>query len=473
MSILDLPLELLQAILACELSPRDLAVLGRINKTFNVIVVPILYSRIECTWLRKSTTPIRLLLRTILKRPDLAVFLKSLILRHWPLHTWKSRTCFVTRGGSPLELLGLHDEELESVISQATPDPALAESWIAAAREGMTDALVALLLVHLPQLTYLALETYHDDLSIIKKVILHDCTSRGSTSVLQQLQTIKISLTEDDWETQITSGGMDNDAVLAMFYLPNIQHIHDADIANPPSMWKWPTAFTPDLSNLRSLDLESIRETHLGEILMVTPNLRSLSWSCDYEWMELHDSPVIDLDALSAALRHVQRALTHLNINVNAYLDDDTDESDGDESHRFTFRGTMDGLRDMQHLETLQASFELLLGLSGPGAEERRLEDVLPSTLRHLTITQMLGRRGYTGYRDLAWDDEDRYEKIASWLGSSKACSRPYLRSMRIDFGYSAGLWGKEMLDRLRNLGSEAGVDVEIVHRGKPILSTP
>lgn len=321
------------------------------------------------------------------------------------------------------------------------------------------DALVALLLIHLPQLTTLVLETnFAKELSMIGQVILHKCTSTGGTSVLQRLQTIKISL-EADWDTRNTSIN-NTDAVLAMFYLPKVQHI-EADIGNPPSMLKWPAAFRPDLSNLTSLDLYTIREPHLGEILMATQNLRSLSWLWDYNPDLLHSSPVIDLDAISAALRHVQRTLTHLNISAT------TDEGDGVEFRRLTFRGTMDGLRDMQRLETLQAPFVFLLGVPGPGAEERRLEDVLPSTLRHLTITQELGMWGCSVNRDLAWDDEDQYEKIASWLGCSEARSRPYLRSMRLEFGIWSpldfGLWGVEMQDRLRNLGSEVGVDAEIV----------
>lgn len=434
--------------------------MGRTNKALNIVAVPILYSSIEWAWLEEDRIPlIGFLLCTILNRPDLAAHVKSLTLRgstfSLPPFTGKKPPLVPASSRAGLRL---NDDELESVISQATLDSALADSWIAAAREGRMDALVALLLIHLPQLTTLILETnFAKEKSMIGQVVLHECTS-----VLQQLQTIKISL-ETDWDTRNTT--IDNtDAVLAMFYLRKIRYIQ-AEIGNPPNLLKWPGAFTPDSSDLTSLDLYSKREPHLGEILKVTQNLTSLSWLWDYDPDLLHYSPVIDLDAISAALRHVHRTLTHLNISAT------TSEGDGVDFRRLTFPGSMDGLRDMQCLETLQAPFVFLLGVPGPGAEERRLEDVVPSTLRHLTITQELGMWGCIVNDDFAWDDEDQFEKIASWLASPQSCSsstrRPYLQSMSLEFGtwspLEFGLWGVEMQNRLRNLGGEICVDVEIV----------
>lgn len=475
MSILNVPHELLQAIFALDLSSRDLTSLCRTNKKINTIATHVLYSKIEWEWLGPSCIPpMFLFLRTLLQRKDLATHVKSLNLRggtfsHSPFSGKKPPVV--------QDLPGLEYNEIDTAIRSATLDPVLTTSWISATRTGRMDALVALLLSQLPHLTRLTLETnFAKEMSWIGYVVLYKTTGENPPA-LQRLRAVKISITID-WDT--SPARMDNtDAVLAMFYLPNIQHI-EADIGNPSSTLAWP-AHTPDPSSLTSLKLYTIREPHLVGILKVTRNLKSLSWLWDYCPDMLYTSPVVDLDAISAALKHVQKTLTDLTIDAT------TDEGTGVEFSRLGYRGTMgDALRNMQCLERLQAPFTFLLGPPVPGSAsqvdheecpplppgatrsqvEQRLEDVLPPTLRHLTITQELGMWGCVVNCDLAWDDEAQFAQIASWLRSASATT-PHLRSMCLEFGtwspLEFGLWGVEMQDRLRSVGAEVGVDIEII----------
>lgn len=350
-------------------------------------------------------------------------------------------------------------------IQKAKLDPAFAKSWISAAVAGRMDALVSLLLVQLQHLEKLVLETsFAREMSFIGQAILCKCLYKDSTPVWQQLRTIEISVLVDLNTSPVT---IDNtDAVLAMFYLPNFQHIQ-ADIGIPPRMLKWPGQQEPNPVMLTSLNLYTIREPHLGEILRVTRNLKTLHWFWNYSPDMLNCSPVLDLNAISAALQHVQATLTDL------HIDADTDEGvNGIEFQAVHFHGAMDGLCNMRVLERLHLPFVFLLGAPEPKSPEpnsnaRHLEGMLPRTLRHLNITQELGMWPVPVNKHLAWDDEDQYEKIAAWLRNAKAGAAPLLRSLRFEFGtwspVDFNLWPVPMQERLISIGAEVGVDVEII----------
>lgn len=454
--LLDCPTEIFNEIFGLDTSPADLASLCRTNKSVSILTEPLLYAKVEWEWLEADhPPPITLLLRTLLHRPDLATHVESLILRGETfIFSCKKRK------SPPLPSRpGLSDHEIENAIRKTTASEAntgLADQWISAARAGSMDAFVALLLVRLPRLARLVLETnFARDMDLVGRAVLCE-TTRSSGASFRRLRSVDI-FAREDWDATPTS--IDNtEAALAMFYLPSVQHIR-ATVGSPKGAFGWP-AQAPDPSTLTSLELFDIREPHLGELLKVTPCLRRLSWTWYKNPDMHHTSHIVDLDAISAALECVGETLTELDISA------DTDEGCGVDFPRLEFQGALDGLRKLRYLERLRIPLIFLMGSASAGldARRRRLEDVVPSTLRHVTLTHELGMNDCFVNGDHSWDDGDQFDKIASWLQASKVAT-PHLRSMDFEFGiWAPSGWNASMRDSLRRLGAEMGIKVECTY---------
>lgn len=72
---------------------------------------------------------------------------------------------------------------------------------------------------------------------------------------------------------------------LSLFYLPTVTHI-STWISNPTT-FSWP-AGEPNLDHLTSLDIDWLCESFMAKILTLTRNLKSLSWTWEYN-SELDD----------------------------------------------------------------------------------------------------------------------------------------------------------------------------------------
>lgn len=94
------------------------------------------------------------------------------------------------------------------------------------------DAMVALLLLHLPSITTLVVETnFGKETNMIGQAIFY--TTKETNSALQHLRYIKISGLVD-WNP-VKASITNTHAILAMLYLPSIQYL-EADIGNPPGL---------------------------------------------------------------------------------------------------------------------------------------------------------------------------------------------------------------------------------------------
>lgn len=481
-SILDCPVEIFHAIFALDTSPADLASLCCASKSVNALAQPLLYSKIEWEWLEAARPPpITLLLGTLVRRPDLAAHVQHLVLRGETFifsHRKKKSPPL------PAGHRGLSDDDIASAIRKIIPttdvddddDTNLADDWLSAARAGRMDAFVALLLVHLPRLARLVLETnFARDMDMIGRAVL------AHRSFFQHLRSVDV-FARHDWAVSPTH--IDNtDAALSLFYLPCVAHMRVTIGSSPRSTFRWPAPFPPDPRHLTSLELLDIREPHLGEVLRATTKtcggggggggngLRSLAWTWYKSADVPHTSHVADLDAVCAALAEVGETLVALDISA------DTDEGcgggddgGGADVPRLEFHGGMEGLRArMGCLERLRAPLVFLLGPAGDEASRRRrrrrLEDVMPAAVRHVTLTHELGMSDCTVNGDHAWGDEDQFDRIVAWLRVSGLVT-PRLRRLDLEDGsiWAPSGWDASMRERLRRIGDEVGVQVEYTH---------
>ena len=192
-------------------------------------------------------------------------------------------------------------------------------TWIEELRQGTLDAYLAILISQLPHLQRLHLGPCFsievDLTSLILRSIL--CGSRSDSRIpgvhttLHQLYAV----TFDRFSSCYDNRAIRNTAnVLPFFYLPSLKKmpitIHDPLVP----IFPWPTTQPPSSPSLTSLRVVSMRESHLGQLLVTLPRLRSLHWTwCfDPDVEDQFNSPVINLDQLMPALAYVKETLTEL-----------------------------------------------------------------------------------------------------------------------------------------------------------------
>lgn len=161
----DLPLESFQSLLLLYLTKKELSILSRTSTHLRTAIEPILYREIR--WKCQKDTPqqssIHLLVRTVMSRPGLAMFIEDL-----DLGGIKPRTAWKTCPYKPRSYLpagpstSIYDTEPQSSFSSKEMN-AIEESslwscltsndlWVQELRRGGVDILVAVLLSQLPSL---------------------------------------------------------------------------------------------------------------------------------------------------------------------------------------------------------------------------------------------------------------------------------------------------------------------------------
>jgi hypothetical protein len=132
-------------------SRADLHALSLISKASCASTEPFLYSQIEWTWLEAQPPPIAAFLRTILRRPELAAYVRRVVLLGDSFYTAPWRGDRVPE----ISTVGL-DMNVAVLVIEMTRVP-YAHQWGEDLRCGKMDAFVALLLPRLQHLTHLVL----------------------------------------------------------------------------------------------------------------------------------------------------------------------------------------------------------------------------------------------------------------------------------------------------------------------------
>ncbi|KAI6382522.1 hypothetical protein MCOR32_003012 [Pyricularia oryzae] len=310
----ELPDELVLDIIS-RCSHANLLCLARVNKRMYEIASSILYAHVHFRWnFKKSESPRNAHFERDYKKlestgPPHAISLLGAFLRkpHLGLHVQRLE---LLGGGFdyryPYSFILNHDKEklkslsyeelrppplwwdgaeetLRSAISLVAEfDLPYLELWVEKLREGTMDAIVALMLVRLPNLRSLIVQRDFTKeqtcvMAVLRTVALErlDWLPR-----FIHLREISMRFDMDDWICRNANSQL----LLPLFYLPAIEAL-DLDL-DDPMQWSWPTPAPPDAASIKSLTLRNVREHGLKFILATTKNLEKLEWMASHSQEE-------------------------------------------------------------------------------------------------------------------------------------------------------------------------------------------
>ncbi|KPM43773.1 hypothetical protein AK830_g2802 [Neonectria ditissima] len=438
------------------------------------VAEPFLYSSIQWTWTESQTPPILSLLRSILRRPELATFTQHFALKGAAYEYDLDQI----RGESPK--ISPADDDLDAIIQcMQRIDVPYRDLWMEEICTGTMDAFVALLLSRLPRLRSLYLGENSTKESCLVGMMFASALCDKSSNSLPSYEYLKGVETahlppgvniraRTDFEDRedvlpflllpwVYSPSMD---VLSLFYLPSVERI--TAVVDNTATFAWPAKHPPSPLRLTALNLSVIREANLGQVLSTTAHLQKLEWNWFYV-ADLEDSfltETIDLDQTAAAFSHVRNTLTDLTISARS----------GSRRARPDFlplrvAGKSTAFSHLRVLKSLSVPLPFLLGFSPDGADTKLLRDVLPPNLEFLTITDDLYLQD-----EWQWRDADFLQVLGLWLQDWRT-STPRLRGFRLfskTMDYDE--WGPPMRQKVKELGIQAGVPVEITKLPGKIL---
>ncbi|KAL4900146.1 hypothetical protein BDW74DRAFT_183100 [Aspergillus multicolor] len=253
--------------------------------------------------------------------------------------------------------------------------------------------------------------------------------------------------------------------VLPLFYLPSIQRIV-AGIENPSS-WTWPARHRPSVPNLTSLELFSIREKYLGDLLSSTSNVQFFRyyWFYDRGLQKYRDeftTDTVHLDQLVAAIARIRETLTDL------VLDAELDPAYYDVVHPgVKVSGSLQELTSCASIKTLQIPFVFLVGFGRDPS--KRLYSVMLPNVESVVITDDLALQNdecfFAGIPPWGWEEHTIIGVVKKWLDEMKAgiCT-PRLRriALRLEFA-GTNEWKPKTQRKFRRMGARYGVELDVL----------
>ncbi len=461
MNLLGCDEDVVRLILGC-LAQVDLRSVCLAHPSLRLLAEPLLYSAVELAYYKSKPHLITLLVRSILRRPELAAYIRTLSLQGGdPSHqNWREK---VPR--KPVNEADLH-EAVSLVAGTRLP---YRDRWIVELRQGTLDAYIALLLLRLPRLQLLHLGPVFfmesELIGLVLRSILHsprsDWVEVDVITCLRELRTVSLIRGGTYYRVRTNRN---TESTLPFFYLPSLKEmvvLIDNPLA-PALPWPalpWPAAQPPLATSLVSLSIGgTMRESHLGQLLAATPCLCFLRWTwCfipDYE--DQYNNPVIDLDQLMPALAHVKETLTELAIAGVPLL-----ANFGPMPPALRVQGSTRALAGFDRLTKLLMPLVFFTGFSLPAREQ--LGECLPRNLEELTLTDDM-------YIDVdvneMWDEAGHTDTIVAWLEDVES-STPRLRKLCLVLQACDNEISFEDLDvriEIRKLARRAGIDVTTLH---------
>ncbi|KAH8836749.1 hypothetical protein MCOR27_009394 [Pyricularia oryzae] len=385
----ELPDELVLDIIS-RCSHANLLCLARVNKRMYEIASSILYAHVHFRWnFKKSESPRNAHFERDYKKlestgPPHAISLLGAFLRkpHLGLHVQRLE---LLGGGFdyryPYSFILNHDKEklkslsyeelrppplwwdgaeetLRSAISLVAEfDLPYLELWVEKLREGTMDAIVALMLVRLPNLRSLIVQRDFTKeqtcvMAVLRTVALEklDWLPR-----FIHLREISMRFDMDDWICRNANSQL----LLPLFYLPAIEAL-DLDL-DDPMQWSWPTPAPPDAASIKSLTLRNVREHGLKFILATTKNLEKLEWMASHSQVSIINqasdattSKMMDLDVVTGALLPLRNTLVDLSLGLN------TVHPFGEDFFYLDFHGSLTGIAQLEKVERFQVELVYL-----------------------------------------------------------------------------------------------------------------
>jgi len=401
-----LPLELREAILV-DIAKVDLSALSCTSKWMRDVIEPNLYRDTVWDWGYPDLNPppVHLLVRTLLIRPTLSTYVKSVDFtgdkHYFSYHRNPINVPFgPTRSVWTVENVPDFSKQemrlaINLILSLGLP---AVEEWLRQLKRGDVDVFVALLLAQSYNWRRLRLNFAH---------------------------------------------------VPEMFCLSSIQNIR---MAPPAYSIPWTEQNSPMALKLTSLVLHhtQLSEINLGYLLRASPKLKSLEF---HPWYDLDSNYrqrgghqiYLDCVNLNTSLAFVRASLEHLVINI------------GFGPHRRVLApfegiiGKFDGLQHFEKLSSLEIPATILLGwdLDQWTPEIRRtLADVMPPNLSHLCFTDHLTH---------PWKDDYLPSLIEEYL-KPRFTSQPCMDTMSLKLHLPGTPWSADALTRLHCLCKQANV---------------
>lgn len=404
------------------LSQTDFFNLCLVHRNLRALAEPYLYANIQLSWnqrwgLKWEPHPITSLLRSVLRRPQLAAYVRGVSLVGINFHDF-----FANIG--PLKILVSKTEldEVQAFVMNTTV--VYRELWLEGLHDGLMDAFVAVLLSQPFRLRCLEIEgpflcgSRFIGLVLRSMILERNAYNCGLQLDLRNLETV--SLHAECHHSRFKYNARNTADLLPVFYLPSIKCL-SATIDNPTT-FTWPAIHPPSPSQLRHLNISNLREPSLRQILSVTNHLQSLHWRW-YHFPRVYDeefhAPILDLTQIIESISCVQEILIDLEISACNQNDP--------EPLPLTIRGSMKGLLEFKRLKKLTVPLIFLVG--GWSVDlTKRIEDCLPRNLEFLAITHHLCTNDECEWWE---DDNDMFTVLERWLESYQA-STPYLCDVKV-----------------------------------------
>ena len=440
-----------------QLKHPDLHALSKVSKGVRILTEPVLYANIliahewqdhEIPWW------LTLLLRTLLKRPQLCHYVRSLELRgdgftYWH-SVWEEETI---PPRIPVKKLPI-GKAVKLIHATRVPE---AQAWVDGLKSKRNmDAIVALTLAMLPNLRSLRLghsfTVYSQLIGMVLRCAV--CTpGKYDLPAFRQLRSVTFSRRAHELRhTKAPNNALD---IFPLLYLPEIQDLNV--YIDTPLEYNWPAPTPPAPSSLTCLELGRVREMRLGMVLSALNRLQKLQWN----WYHAEDldpevsTDLIEVDTMAEALAHVAETLTDLRIYAETFRSvDDHDKP------FISIRGSLldGGLACMGQLRKLVVPWAFLMGLS-PSTVRPLFKGALPPSLEMLSMPTYLGDEEEDWY----WNDESITREIMSWFDDWTGLPLPGGNLRRIELPcliYEDRL-AKEMIPEFKKIDECAGVKLD------------
>jgi hypothetical protein len=170
----------------------------------------------------------------------------------------------------------------------------------------------------------------------------------------------------------------------------------------------------------------------------------------------------IDLDQIAAAIAHVRDTLTDLTISANCAIGGNDQLLPG-----LKTESSLHAMVNYDMLRRLQVPWPFLVGFAQNTT--KRLQDVIPRNIEYLSITNDLRLQNDDNmvpeWPPWEWEGSATVGLFQSWLDDWKKCT-PHLRRISLVLRWildDFDEWCPGMRRRLRALGAQAGVQVELI----------
>ncbi|PHH77917.1 hypothetical protein CDD80_7599 [Ophiocordyceps camponoti-rufipedis] len=427
------------------LPPPSLNSTSKLTKPIRSVTEARLYNSVTAAWAPASVPPpTALLLRTLLERPDLSRCVRHLRLvgdgfghevRVCEPPSFTLDSASLARASALISAMGV----------------SFADMWISELQSGSIDAIVATLLVTMPNLETLYLDpnfTVRSRVlgSLFQSTLVETPDNRHHHQLpsFRNLRNVTFSRRFNEHLQLYINNSAD---LLPLFYLPNLQHLSIS--LDNPLCFDWP-AEAPKAPSLKSLEVSRLREAALASLLAPLSQLQHLRWNCFYQpdLDEGISTNVIQLDLMIKAFHQVRHTLTDLTVtaetrrSIMAFY----------EPPPVQIRGSLDGLLHLGALRRLSMPWVFLMGFS---ESSTCLRLPLPSSLEELVLTDDLADKG-----QWQWYDDSIVSAIKSQLECWDRPTDSSLRRIVLPIPLQGGQMTAGRREQLREIGNDAGLEL-------------